>query len=399
MRHSYTPTTAVTAAARKVLSGICLLMVLFAGQTYGQVTFTSWHHPPEVTLYAADSSAGVGTSSTITLDDVYSSIVDLGFTFNFYGHNYTQCVIAANGKICFDTTLAAQFDSWNITQALLGSAQSYNSVCGPFCDMYIPAGGQITYFTYGTAPNRKFVVSYCHDAMFSCTTQFTTTQIILYEGTNVAEVHIGNKTSCTGWNGGYAIVGVQNATGTTATTAPGRDFPAVWTASNEAWQFTPDALLDSYAVSSIPYSPVPYYTIYWYDSVTGTYLGSGDSLVLTPTVTTVYRAAAISCSDTSATGLDTTDNGFVALVPPGSTGVNHPALITQLSLYPNPALNELNITCDAMISHVTISDLLGQTIMHQTVGSVKATVSVQALPPGMYLIKVNGTTTRKFVKQ
>ena len=92
------------------------------------------------------------------------------------------------------------------------------------------------------APNRRYVVTYCHDAMFdtlTCAHQFTTTEIILYETTNIIEVHTGYKDTCTAWNNGYAIVGVQNATGTAATAAPGRDFPSVFLCLDEAWRFTP----------------------------------------------------------------------------------------------------------------------------------------------------------------
>ena len=40
------------------------------------------------------------TNVTLT-DDVWSGIVNIGFTFNFYGNNYTQCVIGSNGLISF----------------------------------------------------------------------------------------------------------------------------------------------------------------------------------------------------------------------------------------------------------------------------------------------------------
>ena len=136
--------------------------------------------------------------------------------------------------------------------------------------------------------------------MFDCTTQWTTSQIILYESTNVVEVHIGHKTICTTWNGGYAICGVQNATGTAATTAPGRDYPSTWSVTNEGWRFTPSGST-SYTVASIPYAPIPYAssTIYWYNATTGTYLGTGSTQVVAPTTTTTYKAAAVGCNDTS----------------------------------------------------------------------------------------------------
>ena len=49
------------------------------------------------TLYALSSN-----QSGITADDGHGPIVDIGFTFNFYGVAYTQLVISGNGYITFD---------------------------------------------------------------------------------------------------------------------------------------------------------------------------------------------------------------------------------------------------------------------------------------------------------
>ncbi len=246
----------------------------------------------------------VPTSSGITVDDEWSTgVFPIGFTFNFYGTNYTKCIIGGNGAICFDTTLAGSWFDYTISSALLGNSVLYNCVCGPYCDIDISGsgGGTITYSTVGTAPYRKFVVSFCRDYMFSCTTQWTTSQIILYETTNIVEVQIAHKTICAAWNGGYAIVGVQNAAGTAATAAPSRDFPTVWSATHEGWQFVPSTGFTSYAASSIPYASVPLASspIYWYDSTTGAYLGSGPSFTVSPTAPTTYIAAALGCDDST----------------------------------------------------------------------------------------------------
>ena len=238
----------------------------------------------------------VGTG--ITVDDGYSGIIPIGFTFNFYGVPYTQCIIGSNGSICFNTALAGGGFGWSITSALLGNANVRNSVCGPWCDIYIPSGGTITTSTSGVAPYRRFTASWCHTAMYSCTTQWITTQIIIYETCDIAEVHVGHKTSCP-WNGGYAIIGVQNAAGTVATAAPGRDYPAVYTCTNEAWRFTPAG--PTYTVASIPYSPIPLASspIYWYDSTSGAYLGTGAILPVAPVLGTTYKACVLGCDDSS----------------------------------------------------------------------------------------------------
>lgn len=296
-----------------------LFSVLFTS-SYGQLTIVDTGNCLNHVLHATvTGTLPLGTG--ITADDAYSGVFPLGFTFNFYGTPNTSCVIGSNGMICFNLTLAGAYCPWPISAALLGNTSALNSVCGPWCDILISAGGSITYSTAGVAPNRKFAVTWCGSRMFSCTTQWTTSQIILYEGTDIVEVHTAHKDICA-WNGGRAITGVQNAAGTLATVAPGRDWTPSWSVlgAPEAWRFTPGTPASSgYTVSSIPYAPMPYATsaVYWYDSTTGAYLGSGPFLTVSPTLPTTYMAAAIGCNDTT--------KAYIHVLPPsvGIGGIPH----------------------------------------------------------------------------
>ena len=389
---------------KKFIKCICVFFV-FAfsfSNAFSQVTFTSWVHSPYITLYALDTSAGVSTAAGVTLDDVYSGLIPLGFSFNFYGTAHSQCVIGANGSICFTDSLAATYNPWPITTTLLGNPSVYNSICGPWCDMDVVYGGVISYFTSGTAPNRIFGANFCHDAMYtssSCPGQYTTTQILIYESTNIAEVHLAHKTACTAWNGGYAIIGVQNATGTAATAAPGRDYPNVWTATNEAWRFTPISGGSAYSVDSIAYSPITYYTINWNDSATGAYLGSGDSIVLTsPTTPVTYIASAVTCNDAFATGADTAARAS-RLILPISTGTGVLTSANQIYISPNPAYNQLNITAAENITSVLITNIIGNVVYNNTYNTNKLEINTSTLSKGIYYIKINGIYASKFVKE
>ncbi|MBL7692852.1 MAG: gliding motility-associated C-terminal domain-containing protein [Flavipsychrobacter sp.] len=293
---------------RQKLLSIALLFItlLFVERAAGQVTITSSDSLSCTTPCTVLTAHLVGDSPTntgISIDDVYSGVLPIGFTFNYYGTPYTDVVIGPNGTVCFDLTLAGAYDPWPITAVLLGNPSKFNNICGPWCDIDIsvPDGGTITYSLTGIAPFRKYIVTFCNDRMFSCTTQITSTQIILYETTNIIECHIATKPVCATWNSGRAIIGVQNATGTAATVAPGRDFPSVYTCTNEAWRFTPNATGSAYTVAAIPYAPVPYSSspIHWYNTTTGAYLGAGLTQTVCPTTTTTYRAGALGCADTS----------------------------------------------------------------------------------------------------
>jgi gliding motility-associated-like protein len=282
---------------------LSLFTLILSGSVYGQITIIDTPHCLDHTLHAEITGGIIPTSSGITADDAWSGVIPIGFTFNFYGLPNTSCIVGSNGCLGFNLANAFAYNTWPIstTLAATASADMRNVICGPWCDVYIAAGGTIQYSTQGTAPNRNFAITWCGTHMFGCTAEWLTTQIIIYESTGIAEVHLGHRTICaTGWNGSRAVIGVKNPAGTIATTPPLRDYAPTWTATNEAWRFSPIAG-PSYSVSLIPYAPIPYAAsgIFWYDSSTGAYLGSGPDLTVIPLVPTTYIACALGCNDTT----------------------------------------------------------------------------------------------------
>lgn len=70
-----------------------------------------------------------------------------------------------------------------------------------------------------------------------------------------------------------------------------------------------------------------------------------------------------------------------------------------LMVYPNPATNLLTISAPTDITTLTITNLLGQTVYANHYNSPQVEVDVSALPAGVYLVRVDGTEMRKFIKQ
>ena len=60
--------------------------------------------------YALPYPFNQGSVAINTGDDVYSSIIPLGFTFEFFGNNYNQCRISSNGWFSFDLTETAGYN-------------------------------------------------------------------------------------------------------------------------------------------------------------------------------------------------------------------------------------------------------------------------------------------------
>lgn len=178
-------------------------------------------------------------------DDFYSNIIQIGFPFCFYGASYTSLVIGANGVLRFDTIQASQYCPWQIGAAIPSTTIQVNSILFPIQDLYSIPGGTMSYQTIGSSPNRKFIVDFDSIPMYFCQTTFFSGQVKLIETTNAIEMHITQKSICAQWNGGYAIEGVQNSLGTSAIVVPGRNWPTVWTATNDAWRFMPSCVICS----------------------------------------------------------------------------------------------------------------------------------------------------------
>jgi len=75
----------------------------------------------------------------------------------------------------------------------------------------------------------------------------------------------------------------------------------------------------------------------------------------------------------------------------------------NISVYPNPARNNLQISCDENISSITIVDLAGKTVLVQNgISSSDCLADVSKLTPGFYLLNVRGesgeASIMKFMK-
>src|ERR1043166_4689081 len=96
----------------KMLRYLLLTISLFlsAGNVFSQLTFSAGNdttlcsaNPIMLTATVGNSSGLPGVTTAITLnDDQWSPILPIGFTFQFFGNNFTQCLISSNGIISFD---------------------------------------------------------------------------------------------------------------------------------------------------------------------------------------------------------------------------------------------------------------------------------------------------------
>ncbi len=257
-----------------------------------------------------------GTAVLVNIDDTWSSPIPLPFNFCFFGQAYNQFVIGSNGLITFDVAQTqaplnpTNYCAWDITASgpVPTNLMYTNSIMGPYHDIDPSLGGYINYQVIGGPPCRTFVISFnavpmydSDDILSNCSsTNAQTHQIVLYETTNVIEIYIANKEACTDWNDGLAVEGIQDATGTTAFTVPGRN-NTVWDAQNDAWRFTPNGP----SIVSID----------WFNN--GANVGSGPSLNICPTTYGLYTAQATYTPCAGGTPIVVSDDVFVGTLSLG----------------------------------------------------------------------------------
>jgi len=225
---------------------------------------------------------GLANPVSVNTDDVWSPIVNLPFDFCFFGNTYNQCVIGSNGVLTFDTSRASTGSGYSFSNNLPSTTGALfaNTIYGVYHDIDPSVGGQVGWelITLSTGC-RALVASWYQVPMFSNNSLLYTGMMVLYENSNVIEVYIQEKRVDGTWNGGNAIVGIQNATASAAVVAPGRNaLDADWTTFNEAWRFVP-------AGPSIA-------TLTWYEGAgtTGPVVGNTPVLNVCPTATTTYTA-------------------------------------------------------------------------------------------------------------
>jgi len=68
-------------------------------------------------------------------------------------------------------------------------------------------------------------------------------------------------------------------------------------------------------------------------------------------------------------------------------------------IYPNPVASYLTITASHPITMVSISNLFGQIVYKRQYSADNLQVDVADLPAGIYLVKINNTEVRKFLKE
>jgi gliding motility-associated-like protein len=223
-----------------------------------------------------------GTSVSVGSDDVWSQTIPLPFDFCFFGEVYDEFLIGSNGVVTFDTNnnTPGGFCPWSFSASLPSPSLISASINGVYMDIDPSIGGSgiINFTFFGEAPARTLVVNFPDIPYFgsACQGLTLTSQIVFYETTNIIDVYVENRSSGCTWNSGNALIGIQNVGGTEGIAAPGRN-TGDWSATNEAWRFTPNGN------SNVDFV--------WLDE-NDVVIGTTATIEVCPTETSIYTAQA-----------------------------------------------------------------------------------------------------------
>ncbi|WP_040497242.1 hypothetical protein, partial [Fulvivirga imtechensis] len=168
-------------------------------------------------------------------DDDLSPAVSIGFTFNFFGTDYTDIYISSNGNVAF--TAYAESIFWNTSIPAPESPNNMIAVMRTDLDPNVTTTDRIKYRVEGTAPNRVFILFYEDVERFGTGTgDIVNVQLKLFETTNVIEIHTTENSASVASE--TTLQGVENATGSIGYTVPGRN-DEFWTATNDFVAFIP----------------------------------------------------------------------------------------------------------------------------------------------------------------
>lgn len=377
--------------------------------------------------FAPDLNAGVNIA--LPIDDRFSSsYLPIGFDFCFDGFQYNQALLSSNGYLIFDPISCASnlpggnaspgaYSGWPINAAIPNTTDApRNCIMFPWQDVDPSLGGTIRYQVLGTAPNRRFVITFDQVPYFSCTSLLFTGQLKLFETTNNIEIHLTNKTVCTTWNGGAGILGLHNFNGTQAVL--GTNYPTQWSVTNTAYRFTYNCPGPCIVISPLPVelasfdgqSMEDYNLLTWETysetdneqfvvehspngidfEVLGYVQGNGTSTELNhydfrhedPTMLEYYRLRQVDMNGVSEY------SNTIALSRRKDVGIH---------FYPNPSNNQLFVGLDRELEGdyvVRYTDMLGKTYQ-QSIYMTKNVLSYELehfrqLPKGIYMIQLIG---------
>ena len=145
-------------------------------QLDGEVVEKMTYHQAPTTMAWIDASAG---TAILGSEDDAGEVVDIGFTFKFYGKAYDQILVSSNGLLRF-----AGSYNWDAGNAAIPNTEFPNGlIAALWTDLKLNSSARVYYQTVGSAPQRKFVAEWSAIPHYD-NVGAATFEIVLEESTN-----------------------------------------------------------------------------------------------------------------------------------------------------------------------------------------------------------------------
>ncbi|WP_339835877.1 hypothetical protein, partial [uncultured Flavobacterium sp.] len=238
---------------------------------------------------SVDMSTGATALVAAASDQGVSPITNIGFNYIFYGANFTQFSVSANGVMQLGGTAVS--GSTYVTSGGSVTLPKLSAISSDAITASAADGGGVTSKLVGTAPNRCLVVQWVSYLYWLNTASPATFQVRLYETTGVVEyvygaMPVGSSTYSSGFTTGFSVgaaanqvAGVTTSTNTVSYTAITANMYAAATnvtnlhsttnGSRTVYRFTPPSIVTG-DVTSLTFSAVTANatTLNWNDNAT-----------------------------------------------------------------------------------------------------------------------------------
>ena len=329
--------------------------VINSGLSASNYVFSSRAYASTTIPISASSLCTNGVSTVPlgggTLDNGGWDNVPVGFSFNFFGNNYSSLAVSTNGFLIFGPILGYGTTSGQLGQNVFSNlGGTFPNTNNPGNMIAVMAGdhyfgnetngsatGDIYYWTEGYAPNRRFVLYY-KDVNACCSSSSPTfsARVVLYETLGLVDVFIDNNIQS-----GPNSVGVQNGSKTIGISPTGLDYFSNSITTSQAWRLFP---------------PTNFLTTWNQNSGSGnTQIASGYNLfsqTVAPTVSTTYS---LQYTNTS-TGCSNGSSSATAVV--NVIGATAPTGVTASTSAPtvcNPETFTLSTNYSGALTGITLN--------------------------------------------
>ena len=341
---------------------------------------------PASAAYLANNGVATVALTSGTLDDGGWGNIPIGFSFNFFGTNYTSLNVGTNGVLQFGAYNATALGDY-IIGALPNTVDPLGAIFIAANDLNCGTAGTpatyVRYWTEGYAPNRKFVIEY-NVFQWGSTTNKVNVQAILYETLGVVDI-VAKEIASTN----SKSIGVNSPTGLIGAAAPNC---AVTPNTANYWSAQTATILAS-APQAWRFSPPSNYTTVWTATdINGSQTIANGTNVFTQTVTPIvstnysisYTNQTTGC--TNAPGSAQVQMSVLPTTPP--VGLNSVASATLVCV--NASIN-LSTTYNASTTGLTFqwqSSTDGGTTWNNIVGATTPTISTSQTVTTQYRCEI-----------